>query len=108
MTAGMTFYKAMIYLSVSLVTTQFTTVAAGPNWGEVGDNGCIVPGIRSKYARLNGLNSIGGKWNENCLATPITIDGQTFVGERTKCIDKGIGGEWGEWEVLDTSCNPRW
>ena len=78
---------------------------ATPSWGSVGDNDCVSPGIKNKFARLNGA---GKDWNADCAATPITINGQTFSGSDTQCIDKGLLGEWGQWNVVDTSCNPHW
>jgi hypothetical protein len=45
--------------------------------------------------------------DEACKAAPATILGQSFPSP-TRCVDKGLLGEWGEWVVNDASCAARW
>ena len=78
---------------------------AAPHWDQVGDIDCTAPGIRNKFARLEGA---GKDWNADCKATPFTVNGQTFSGDDTNCIGKKIMGEWGTWDVLDGNCALYW
>ncbi|KAL3161738.1 hypothetical protein ABBQ38_008835 [Trebouxia sp. C0009 RCD-2024] len=91
-------------LLACLIGIQLCATRAA-SWGSVGENDCTSPGIRNKFARLGGA---GRDWNADCKATPITINGQTFSGDDTTCDDKGLLGEWGTWNVLDTNCEPYW
>lgn len=87
------------------ILARLSITRASPSWGSTGDNDCTAPGIRNKYARLNGA---GRDWSADCKATPITLNGQSFSGDDTTCTDKGLLGEWGTWDVLDENCEPYW
>jgi hypothetical protein len=73
-------------------------------WGGLQDNGCSSAGIRTFAARLWNIPP-GQSWGVACQGTPITIQGQTFASP-IRCVDRGIAGEWGEWDISDNACNP--
>jgi len=75
-------------------------------WGTVQDKSCTAVGIRTFASRIGNISS-GQSWEAACASTPITIRGQTFPSP-TRCKNTVIGGEWGEWDVADSSCAAGW
>jgi hypothetical protein len=77
-------------------------------WGSVTDSGCSAIGTRKFSAMIHNVPS-GQTWEVACATTP-GPGGMPGVAGRTpdRCINTGLGGMWGEWDVADTSCAPHW
>ncbi|KAJ3208520.1 hypothetical protein HDU67_006691 [Dinochytrium kinnereticum] len=81
-------------------------VTSGGNgvWESPKSHECVAYGKRRYSSRLW---DIKGEWNAACRGAGITIDGK-FLSRPDRCIDLGIGGMWGEWDVSVDSCKPNW
>ncbi|MEO8602723.1 MAG: hypothetical protein ABI629_09110, partial [bacterium] len=75
-----------------------------PRWNAFVPEGCVAPGIRNYYARLDNIPP-GLNWDATCLMTPADVAG-THFDRPTKCEDKGVAGEFGEFHVPDPSGCP--
>lgn len=75
-------------------------------WGDFKDNGCSALGTRTFASRIWDIPP-GQTWDSACRTTPATILGTPFASP-ARCNDKGVSGEWGEWDVRDNSCRPHW
>lgn len=69
-------------------------------WGEIQEDGCTGYGRKQYSARLW---HIQGSWEEACNNTQANIKGQWFD-RPTRCVNTGITGMWGEFDVEDDSC----
>jgi len=87
----------MLGLLVVLLTVQCARAA---NWGAFAVDDVCVQGQRKWFAQLH---NILGDWNAACLNTPATVNGVYFA-RPTNCVNKGVGGEWGEFYVPDPTC----
>jgi hypothetical protein len=79
---------------------------AGQHWGGLQDKGCSGIAIRTYSSRLWDIPA-GHNWTTACQGASETINGQTYASP-TRCIDLGVGGEWGEWDIPDAACNAYW
>ncbi len=78
-----------------------------PHWGTPFQaDACRGLKVRQYSARLWDIPA-GVSWEDACAATPTTILGQSFSSP-TRCVNKGLFGMWGEFDVSDTFCLPRW
>jgi GH18 family chitinase len=75
-----------------------------PLWGEFKADNCTGYGLRQYSARLW---DIQGSWEDACHNAPAVIKGQRFD-KPNRCVNKGISGMWGEFDVNDISCIPHW
>src|SRR5206468_3496231 len=53
----------------------------------------------------------GQTWDAACRSTPAIIPGAspgTTSSLPKRCNNKGAFGEWGEWDVYDSSCRAHW
>jgi hypothetical protein len=75
----------------------------GAKWGDFSSNACSG-GTRTYWARLW---NIVGDWDAACRMTPATVGGTRFA-RPTRCINKGVAGMFGEFDVSDASCNAFW
>ena len=80
------------------------TAAAAPRWGAFQRDACVAVGKRQYSSRLWGVQ---GDAMRACRASGATVQRQRF-GRPTRCVNHGIGGVWGEFDVNDASCKPRW
>ena len=62
---------------------------------------CTRPGFRQYSARLW---NITGSWEAACAAMPADINGQHFNAP-SRCRNMGLSGEWGEFDVQDSTCS---
>jgi hypothetical protein len=82
--------------------------AAEPlHWADIGhkcENGALI-----EYARLWGLGP-GTDWPRICSRTKASNVSQLSDGKvPSNCVDKGVGGVWGEWKYSNhSSCAARW
>lgn len=76
--------------------------ASAAQWGDFQDNGCTAIGTRTFASRIWGI-PFGRSWDAACKAAAATIQGHFFA-TPGRCINKGIFGEWGEWDLADDSC----
>jgi hypothetical protein len=75
-----------------------------PLWGEFKADNCTGYGLRQYSARLW---DIQGSWEDACHNAPAVIKGQRFD-KPNRCVNKGLSGMWGEFDVNDISCIPHW
>jgi hypothetical protein len=79
-----------------------------PYWGNVlGKPGvvrgkCVAVHYRKYYARLWDIPA-GVSWIQACRHESETVAGYA-TSHPSSCINKGLGGMWGEWVVKDRSC----
>ncbi|HEV2991883.1 MAG TPA: phosphatidylserine/phosphatidylglycerophosphate/cardiolipin synthase family protein [Candidatus Angelobacter sp.] len=76
-----------------------------PAWGAFKRDACKSVGIRQFSSQLQNIPP-GISWESACASTSATVAGQAFNAP-TRCKNLGLGGEWGEFDVKDTSC-PSW
>ncbi|MCF8247047.1 MAG: hypothetical protein K9J37_18990 [Saprospiraceae bacterium] len=76
-----------------------------PTWGAPKKDNCISPGIVQYSARLS--TDAGMGWEAAAKSTFIVINGVN-QGPPKRTNNQGVGGMWGEWDIEDASCNPRW
>jgi hypothetical protein len=75
---------------------------ADPYWGEFKKDQCTAIGKR-QYSAI--IWNATGPWITACLNTPATINGKHFR-HPNRC--KQTTNMWGEFDVDDPSCTPRW
>jgi len=76
-----------------------------PKWGAPKRDGCIGNG-RAKYsARL--ASTAGMSWDAAAKSTSIRING-VDRGRPARVKNLGVSGMWGEWEIPDNACTPKW
>jgi hypothetical protein len=73
-------------------------------WGEFRADHCTGYGLRQYSARLW---DIQGSWEDACDNAPAVIKRQRFD-KPNRCVNKGVSGIWGEFDVNDISCIPYW
>jgi len=88
----------------ALILLVAMQMAAAAHWGDFARSDCQRKGFRKWYSRLW---DIKGDWNSACRSTPATVNNFYFPAP-DNCVDKGIGGMWGEFYVPDGSCNSLW
>jgi hypothetical protein len=76
-----------------------------PAWNPFKEDQCIGLERRQYSAQL--IVPDGLSWEASCVATGASIEGQAFA-KPTRCKNVGLAGMWGEFDVTDTSCRPRW
>jgi hypothetical protein len=79
-------------------------VMPAQNWGGLQRDGCVRPGVRQFSSILWNI-PWGQSWENTCLTTPATIEGQSFSGA-TRCVNSS-GHMWGQFDVTDSSCGCR-
>lgn len=79
--------------------------ASCPSWGSIQDNGCLAgqTGKREYASRLWDIPS-GWGWTEACQNEAGDPPGNGAPRPPDRCVDLGVGGIWGEWEVSDVAC----
>jgi hypothetical protein len=75
-------------------------------WGAFQRDGCTAMGIRQYSSRIENIPS-SVTWETACAQTPATVEGQSFASP-TRCLNKGLAGMWGEFDVRDVGCRPYW
>ncbi|HET9451879.1 MAG TPA: membrane dipeptidase, partial [Aggregicoccus sp.] len=81
------------------------TASCSPRWGALKNDGCVAM-RRRKYSAILENVLWGNSWEEACSRTPNTVAGQYFA-QPTRCVNT-LTNMWGEWEVEDAACVPRW
>ncbi len=76
-----------------------------PKWGTPKKDNCISPSIVQYSARLSTDGGMG--WEAAAKSTSIVINGVN-QGPPKRTSNQGVGGMWGEWDIKDDSCLPRW
>src|SRR5262245_8705674 len=91
-------------LGILLVCGLATTAGAqNPwRWGPIQKNGCRGNGLRQVSARLMNI-PVGANWDFACRNAPRNVMGIDFP-RPARCVNLGLFGEYGEWDVPDTSC----
>ncbi len=79
--------------------------AEAQKWGAFQAGDCTGIGKRLYFSRLWNI-PLGRSWEDACTHTPATIKG-TLFNSPSRCVNKGLLGEWGEFDVPDSSC-PHW
>ncbi len=75
-------------------------------WGSFQRGACTAIGKRKYSAQI--LNVPPGQtWENACAATPAKVQGQSFA-TPSRCRNTGVTGEWGEFDVADSSCQAHW
>ena len=74
-----------------------------PRWGVFQDDGCIGVGTRQMSAVLHEVPSTLSAAFA-CPRTGTTLRGQSFSGP-SRCVDTGLFGMWGQFDVSDNSCS---
>lgn len=76
------------------------------NWGDFKNDGCsrATPGTTQYSSRLWGIRP-GMSWENACKNTWGKINGVDF--KPTRCVNKGFGGMWGEFDVPSSSCGGK-
>jgi hypothetical protein len=76
-----------------------------PTWGTPKKDNCISPGIVQYSARLS--TDAGMGWEAAAKSTSIVINGVN-QGPPKRTSNQGAGGMWGEWDIKDDACVPKW
>ncbi|KAI5077972.1 hypothetical protein GOP47_0007796, partial [Adiantum capillus-veneris] len=97
---GLLLYWVVMLLQLILLLHA----SSAANWGSFSKGSCVLPGYRKYSSRLW---NIKGDWESQCKGTSATVQG-TYFSSPDKCVNRGLGGEWGEFYVLDSGCNPNW
>jgi microsomal dipeptidase-like Zn-dependent dipeptidase len=71
-------------------------------WGPIQKNGCGGNGLRQVSARLMNI-PVGTNWDFACRNAPRNVMGIDFP-RPDRCVNLGLFGQYGEWDVPDTSC----
>ena len=77
---------------------------AAARWSAWKPGRCRGVARRTYFARL--LDTQTNNWDAECKRTRLSLNGKRYP-RPARCINKGIGGMWGEIEVTDPSCKPR-
>jgi hypothetical protein len=77
------------------------------SWGTLSDSGCSAVGMRKFSALLLNIPP-GQSWATACSTTPAPVGSPVAGLPPTRCINTGVTGMWGEWDVPDTKCSPNW
>ena len=98
--------RTMFVLAATLLACLLAplTAAAAPRWGSFKSDACTATGKRQYSSRLW---DAPGDAMRTCRATGATVRRQRFA-RPTRCVNQGLGGVWGEFDVVDASCKPRW
>ncbi len=75
---------------------------AQAHWGGFQKGACVASGKRKYSAQIMGVPP-GQSWESACASTPATVQGQSFP-TPSRCVNTGLGGEWGEFDVTDNTC----
>lgn len=89
---------------LGLVLWTAAPAFAAPSWGTFKKDRCTDSGRRQYSAQLMNIPS-GTSWESACASTAAFVGGYAFR-QPTRCVNKGVSGMWGEFEVDDTTCNP--
>lgn len=103
---------ALWFCGMLVLGSATTSVnAETPKWGAFKADSCTSVGKRQFSSRLWDIPG-GNDWKSECRKMPATIvdgAGRSHNFETpSRCIDLGAGGMWGEFDVPDTSCAPKW
>lgn len=93
--------RTLIIVTVGSMTAAEAWAA---NWGTFNRDECVALGKRQYSSRLW---NIVGTWEAACAAQGATVQGQRFT-HPTRCVNRGIGGMWGEFDVDDPGCVAHW
>lgn len=91
-------------LTVLLLTPVIAQ--ADMRWGDFQRDACVDIGKRQFSSRLWDI-PWGQSWESACASMGATINGIPFNAP-TRCKNQGALGMWGEFDVPDASCTPRW
>lgn len=99
-------FKAITALSFAFILAVFVcdSASAEQRWGDFKKDQCTALGV-SQYSAVLWDIPWGKSWEEACKNMPATIEGQSFASP-LRC--RNTGQMWGEFEVSDPSCAPRW
>ncbi|WP_044103233.1 metallophosphoesterase family protein [Neolewinella persica] len=76
-----------------------------PKWGAPKKDRCIGNGRATYSARL--ASTAGMSWEAAAKSTSILIQG-VDRGRPVRTSNQGVGGMWGEWDIPDNTCTPKW
>jgi len=76
-----------------------------PAWNPFKEDQCVNLDKRQYSAQL--IVPAGLSWEVSCVATGASIESQV-VAKPDRCKNMGLAGMWGEFDVTDTTCRPRW
>lgn len=93
-----------IILGLVLVLAISPPALAAVHWGTISANSCSTMEHRQYSAQLLDI-PFGQSWEAACASASATIRG-VFFARPTRCVNKGLLGMWGEWDVPDNGC-PR-
>jgi phosphatidylserine/phosphatidylglycerophosphate/cardiolipin synthase-like enzyme len=83
------------------------------HWGDFQNNGCTSVNTRTFASRIWDIPP-GQSGDTACRTTAATLPGTpaALAGAAgslpVRCNNKGVFGEWGEWDVADGSCRAHW
>lgn len=92
-----------VYLAVILLMAVNT--AHAERWGSFKRDQCVSDSHRQYSAVLHDI-PWGKSWEKACSNNGATINGKAFS-KPTRCVNSGTQ-MWGEFEVPDESCAPKW
>lgn len=95
----------MRFIILGLVLAISPPALAATHWGAISANSCSTMEHRQYSAQLLGI-PFGQSWEAACASASATISG-IFFARPTRCVNKGLLGMWGEWDVPDSRC-PYW
>ncbi|HKX29101.1 MAG TPA: RICIN domain-containing protein [Blastocatellia bacterium] len=91
-----------IFLVSGLSTAARTQTPNPWKWTPLQKDGCVGPGLRQVSARLMNIPA-GTSWDFACQNAPRNVMGIDFP-RPDRCVNLGLFGEYGQWNVPDTSC----
>ncbi|MCO5562242.1 hypothetical protein L7F22_015868 [Adiantum nelumboides] len=98
---GLVVYYSWVILQLTILVLQTTSAA---HWGSFSKDSCVLPGYLKYSSKLYGIK---GDWESGCQSMPATVKG-TYFSKPDNCVNRGLRGEYGEFHVLDSNCNPNW
>lgn len=97
------FLSSRILFGIVLWAVCMIAAAENPwRWGTIKQDSCTFTGKRQYSSRLWDIPS-GTDWNYACANAPRNVMGIDFA-RPTRCVDMGVSGMWGEWDVADSRC----
>jgi hypothetical protein len=81
--------------------------SCAPQWGAFQRDSCRAIGVRQYSSRVDIPQGIDIEWKDACEQTPATVE-NTYFRTPSRCVNTGLTGEWGEFDVPDSSCAPQW
>lgn len=94
--------RAMLGYFLFITGIPFAAADVPWRWSTIKADACTTAGKRQYSARLWDIPS-GTEWMAACMNAPRNVMGVDFA-HPTRCVDLGISGMWGEWDVPDSRC----